>query len=86
MILWAGIGQGLAIAVAALAAFFLMFYNAYFGIREVSQTLIDQVLIAAGRGGTSRYESVCRRPWSGSWPQPSSPYRTLWWAWWSPSS
>jgi sulfonate transport system permease protein len=48
MILWAGIGQGLAISVAALAAFFLMFYNAYFGIREVSQVLIDQVLIAGG--------------------------------------
>jgi NitT/TauT family transport system permease protein len=48
MILWAGIGQGLAVSVAALAAFFLMFYNAYFGIREVSQVLIDQVLIAGG--------------------------------------
>lgn len=48
MILWVGIGQGLAIAVAALAAFFLMFYNAYFGIREVSQTLVDQVRIAGG--------------------------------------
>jgi sulfonate transport system permease protein len=48
MILWAGIGQGLAVSVAAIAAFFLMFYNAYFGIREVSQVLIDQVLIAGG--------------------------------------
>lgn len=48
LILWAGIGQGLAVAVAALAAFFLMFYNAYFGIREVRQALIDQVLIAGG--------------------------------------
>jgi len=48
MILWVGIGQGLGIAVAALAAFFLMFYNAYFGIREVSQALVDQVLIAGG--------------------------------------
>ena len=48
LILWAGIGQGLAISVATLAAFFLMFYNAYFGIRDVSQTLIDQVRIAGG--------------------------------------
>ncbi len=48
LILWAGIGEGLAISVAALASFFLMFYNVYFGIREVSQTLIDQVLIAGG--------------------------------------
>jgi NitT/TauT family transport system permease protein len=48
MILWMGIGEGLAIGVAALASFFLMFYNVYFGIREVSQSLIDQVLIAGG--------------------------------------
>lgn len=48
LILWVGIGEGLAISVAAMASFFLMFYNVYFGIREVSQTLIDQVLIAGG--------------------------------------
>jgi NitT/TauT family transport system permease protein len=48
MILWVGIGEELAVAVATLASFFLMFYNVYFGIREVSQTLIDQVLIAGG--------------------------------------
>lgn len=48
MILWAGIGQGLAVSVAVLASFFLMFYNVYFGIRDVSQTLVDQVLIAGG--------------------------------------
>ena len=48
MILWAGIGETLAVAVAALASFFLLFYNVYFGIREVSQALIDQVLIAGG--------------------------------------
>ena len=48
LILWFGIGQELAVAVAVLASFFLMFYNVYFGIREVSQTLIDQVLIAGG--------------------------------------
>ena len=48
LILWVGIGDGLAVSVAALASFFLMFYNVYFGIREVSQSLIDQVLIAGG--------------------------------------
>jgi NitT/TauT family transport system permease protein len=48
MILWFGIGQELAVATATLASFFLMFYNAYFGIREVSQSLIDQVAIAGG--------------------------------------
>lgn len=48
MILWVGIGKELAVAVAVLASFFLMFYNVYFGIREVSQALIDQVMIAGG--------------------------------------
>jgi NitT/TauT family transport system permease protein len=48
LILWLGIGDELSIGIAALAAFFLMFYNVYFGLREVSQTLIDQVLIAGG--------------------------------------
>lgn len=48
MILWVGIGKELAIAVAVLASFFLMFYNVYFGICEVSQSLIDQVMIAGG--------------------------------------
>jgi NitT/TauT family transport system permease protein len=48
MILWVGIGDELAVAVAVLASFFLMFYNVYFGIREVSQTLVEQILIAGG--------------------------------------
>jgi NitT/TauT family transport system permease protein len=48
LILWAGIGEELAVSVSALASFFLMFYNVYFGIREVSKTLCDQVLIAGG--------------------------------------
>jgi NitT/TauT family transport system permease protein len=48
MILWVGIGKELAVAVAVLASFFPMFYNVYFGIREVSQALIDQVMIAGG--------------------------------------
>lgn len=48
LILWLGIGDELAIGIATLASFFLMFYNVYFGIREVSQTLIEQVQIAGG--------------------------------------
>jgi NitT/TauT family transport system permease protein len=56
MILWVGIGSELAVAVAVLASFFLMFYNVYFGIREVSQTLVDQVMIAGG----SRWDIAMR--------------------------
>ena len=48
LILWFGIGEALPISVAFLASFFLMFYNVYFGLREVSQTLIDQVRVAGG--------------------------------------
>ena len=48
LILWVGIGDNLAVAIATLASFFLMFYNVYFGLREVSQALVDQVLIAGG--------------------------------------
>jgi NitT/TauT family transport system permease protein len=56
MILWVGIGPELAVSVAILASFFLMFYNVYFGIREVSQALIDQVMIAGG----SRWDIATR--------------------------
>jgi len=56
MILWFGIGQRLAVAIAAIASFFLMFYNAYFGIRDVRQELIDQVAIAGG----SRWDIATR--------------------------
>jgi NitT/TauT family transport system permease protein len=48
MILWFGIGEELAVGVAFMASFFLMFFTVYFGLREVSQTLIDQVLVAGG--------------------------------------
>jgi NitT/TauT family transport system permease protein len=50
LILWFGIGQELAVSVAVLASFFLMFYNVYYGLREVSQSLVDQVRIAGGSG------------------------------------
>jgi NitT/TauT family transport system permease protein len=56
MILWFGIGDTLAVAVTAVATFFLMFYNAYFGIRDVTQSLIDQVSIAGG----SRWDIAVR--------------------------
>ena len=56
MILWVGIGEELAVAVAVLASFFLMFYNVYFGIREVSQALVDQVMIA----GASEWDIALR--------------------------
>jgi sulfonate transport system permease protein len=56
LILWFGIGQQLAVASAVLVTFFQMFYNAYFGIRDVSQALVDQVAIAGG----SRWDIAIR--------------------------
>lgn len=45
LILWVGIGSSLAIAIAAIIVFFLIFYNTYNGVREVPQELIDSVRI-----------------------------------------
>lgn len=50
-VLWFGIGLTLPVMVSALVTFFLMFYNTFFGVREVDQNLIDAVKIL---GGTRR--------------------------------
>ena len=56
LILWLGIGRGLAVGVSAIVVFFLIFYNVYFGLRDVKQEFIDQVRIA----GASRWDLVTR--------------------------
>ena len=48
LIIWVGIGLPLSVAIGAILVFFLLFYNTYFGIREVSQSLIDSVTIMGG--------------------------------------
>lgn len=48
LILWFGIGRPLQLAIAALVVFFLMFYNTFFGIKDVDQSLIDAVRIMGG--------------------------------------
>lgn len=48
LIIWVGIGSSLSVAIAAILVFFLLFYNTYYGIREVPQTLIDSVRIMGG--------------------------------------
>lgn len=50
MIVWVGIGAPLATTVAATIVFFQLFYNSFYGIREVPQNLIDSVRIMGGRG------------------------------------
>lgn len=49
LIIYVGIGQNLSIVIAAILVFFLLFYNTYYGIREVSQPLIDSVRILGGK-------------------------------------
>jgi NitT/TauT family transport system permease protein len=48
LIIWVGIGSSLSVAIAAILVFFLLFYNTYYGIREVAQSLIDSVRIMGG--------------------------------------
>lgn len=48
LIVWIGIGPKLAVAIAAIIVFFLIFYNTYHGVREVPQELIDSVRIMGG--------------------------------------
>jgi NitT/TauT family transport system permease protein len=50
LIIWVGIGASLATTIAAILVFFLLFYNTYYGIREVDESLIESVRIM---GGTS---------------------------------
>ncbi|BAH31533.1 ABC transporter permease [Rhodococcus erythropolis] len=56
LILWLGIGRSLAVGVSAIVVFFLIFYNVYFGIKDVKQEFIDQVRIA----GASQWDLVMR--------------------------
>lgn len=49
-VLWFGIGQPLEVAVSGVITFFLMFYNVYFGVREVDRNLIDAVRVMGGGG------------------------------------
>ncbi|USQ77816.1 ABC transporter permease [Ornithinimicrobium cryptoxanthini] len=55
LVIWVGIGTQLAITISAILTFFLVFFNTYYGIREVSQGLIDVVRIM---GGTRRDVAV----------------------------
>lgn len=47
-VMWFGIGAQLAVLIAALVTFFLMFYNTYFGVRDVDRNLTDAVRIMGG--------------------------------------
>lgn len=48
LIVWVGVGQPLAIVIAAILVFFLLFYNTYYGIREVDEELINAMRVMGG--------------------------------------
>lgn len=48
LIVWVGIGQPLAVVIAAILVFFLLFYNTYYGIREVNEELINAMRVMGG--------------------------------------
>lgn len=47
-IMWVGIGPMLGIITAAVIVFFLVFFNTFFGIKDVSPSLINSVRIMGG--------------------------------------
>lgn len=48
LIIWVGVGAGLSLVVCSLIVFLLLFYNTFYGIREVKPALIDGVRIMGG--------------------------------------
>ncbi|KAB1645099.1 ABC transporter permease [Gulosibacter chungangensis] len=47
-IMWVGIGSMLGIVTSAVIVFFLVFFNTFFGMKDVRQSLIDSVRIMGG--------------------------------------
>jgi len=47
-IMWVGIGSALGVVTAAVIVFFLVFFNTFFGIREVRPSLVNSVRIMGG--------------------------------------
>ena len=50
LMIWVGVGAPLAVSIAAILSFFLLFYNTFYGIRDVDQDIIDAVRIMGGKG------------------------------------
>lgn len=47
-VMWFGVGRPLQVAICALVVFFLMFYNTFYGIRDVDRALIDSMRVMGG--------------------------------------
>lgn len=46
--IWVGIGSSLRVLTAATIVFFLVFFNTFFGIKDVSQSLVNSVRVMGG--------------------------------------
>jgi NitT/TauT family transport system permease protein len=47
-IIWVGVGAQLGVLMASVVAFFLIFFNTFFGVRDVRPSLVNSVLIMGG--------------------------------------
>ena len=56
LVMWVGVGAPLQITIAAMVTFFLMFYNTFFGVRDVNRALVDSVRIM----GANRFTIALR--------------------------
>jgi NitT/TauT family transport system permease protein len=56
VVMWFGIGRPLQVMICALVVFFLMFYNTFYGIRDVDRALIDSMRVMGG----SRWDIAVR--------------------------
>ncbi|WP_128642785.1 ABC transporter permease [Rhodococcus opacus] len=61
--MWLGIGRPLQVAICGLVVFFQMFYNTYYGVKDVPRELFDAVKIIGG----SRWD-VATKVWLPSAP------------------
>lgn len=52
LILWLGIGTRMKVVLAGLLVFFLVFYNTYAGVREVSRELVDTARLMGAKRRT----------------------------------
>ena len=47
-IIWVGVGSALGVLMASVVAFFLIFFNTFFGVRDVRPSLVNAVMIMGG--------------------------------------
>ena len=79
--MWFGLGIWSKVALAVTLVFFIVFFNVYQGVREVSPTLLDN---ARMRRAPPLLRRTCRPPPAGCSPACTPPSAWPSWArWWA---